>query len=194
MPTPLLNQELFLNNFNYYRGAPFRIPDSGPGGLTGFPIGVGILLFGSQDTVVERNKVFGNWLTGFGAIKQVILAGEKSPKLREAAELRNNVVRNNDFGLGGADLNGRDLLYDGSGTRNCFSDNTLRSSNVPASNSAFTGCPGPAQNSFDEAAHNSAISWIAEGSKSDPQTFERYWIRNPHSKRKGIKPVERWTR
>ena len=125
------NNRVFWNNFNYYRGAPFRIPDSGPGGLNGFPVGIGILLFGSQDTVVERNKVFGNWLSGFGAVKQVLLADETSPRLKEAAELRNNVVRNNDFGLGGRDLNGRDLFYDGSGTRNCFANNRLRSPTCP---------------------------------------------------------------
>ena len=186
------NNRVFWNNFNYYRGAPFRIPDSGPGGLNGFPIGIGILLFGSQDTVVERNKVFGNWLSGFGAVKQVLLADETSPRLKEAAELRNNVVRNNDFGLGGRDLNGRDLFYDGSGTRNCFANNRLRSPNLPAGNSTFSSCPGPARNAFDEAAQATAIAWVTEGAKSNPQTFEKYWVRKPHAAQKGVKPVERW--
>ena len=34
--------------------------------------------------------------------------------------LVDNKVKNNRFGAGGADLNGRDLLYDGSGSGNCL--------------------------------------------------------------------------
>ena len=37
-----------------------------------------------------------------------------------------NQVHDNQFGLGGADLNGRDLFYDGNGTDNCFGPNSRR--------------------------------------------------------------------
>ena len=33
---------------------------------------------------------------------------------------------------------------------------------------------------------------MTEGAKSDPQTFEKYWVRKPHAAQKGVKPVERW--
>ena len=94
--------EVFWNNYNYYAGAKFRIPKTGPAGLAGYPLGVGILLFGGQGHTVEKNKVYGNWLVGYGAIEQLTLtAAKKSPALKEAAILRRNTVRNNDFGLGG---------------------------------------------------------------------------------------------
>lgn len=183
---------VFWNNFNYYRGAPFRIPDSGPAGLPGYPLGVGILLFGSQKTVVEKNQVFGNWLTGIGAIQQVILAGEKDPKLQEASVLRKNTVRNNKLGLGGRDLNGRDLFYDGSGTQNCFANNQTFSQNLPADNNTFVSCPGPAKNNTDSSARGEALNWVVTANKDDPSSFEKYWLRHTHSKQKGLKPVVRY--
>jgi hypothetical protein len=185
---------IFWNNFNYYAGAPFTIPASGPAGLAGYPIGVGVLLFGSQNTVVEKNKIFGNWLAGFGAIQQIQLAIQKDPKLQEASILRSNTVRNNDFGLGGGDLNGRDMFYDGSGTGNCFADNVVRSPNVPADNSTFAPCPGPAANTLNSAAQQEGLSWVLGVNKNDPSSFEKFWIRHPHSAQKGIKPLERFIR
>ncbi len=183
--------EVFWNNYNYYAGAKFRIPRTGPAGLAGYPLGVGILLFGGQGHTVERNKIYGNWLVGYGAIEQLTLLGEKSPALKEAAVLRRNVVRNNDFGLGGRDLNGRDMFYDGTGTQNCFSGNTLRSPNLPLDNGTFAACPAPAANTRNAAAQGEAIGWIAGVSAKDPNSFEKYWVRHPHAARKGIKPLVR---
>jgi hypothetical protein len=185
---------VFWNNFNYYAGAPFTIPASGPGGLPGYPIGVGILLFGSQSTVVENNQIFGNWLAGFGAIQQVLLSFEDDPKLKEASVLRGNTIRNNQFGLGGGDLNGRDMFYEGSGTTNCFSGNVTYSPNVPADNSTFAPCPGPANNTPNQAALQEGLSWITGVNKADPATFEKFWLRHPHSAQKGITPLERYSK
>jgi hypothetical protein len=151
-----------------------------------------VLLFGSQDTTVERNRFFGNYLGAFGAIPAVQLQGSEDPKLREAAVLRGNEVRDNEFGLGGNDLNGRDMVYDGSGTGNCFEGNVNRSPNVPANNSTFAPCPGPAQNTPDPLVLGEALSWVA-GTADNPASFETNWIRHPHQARKGVKPLERWT-
>jgi len=188
------NNRVFWNNFNYYAGAPFTVPESGPAGLPGYPIGVGILLFGSQDTIVEDNSVFGNWLTGFGAIQQIELALKDDPALQEASILRNNVVRGNDFGLGGTDLNGRDMAYDGTGTGNCFEGNVVRSPNLPADNSTFAPCPGPAANTRNAAAQQEALSWALSVNKADPNSFEKFWIRHPHAPRKGVQPLVRYSR
>jgi hypothetical protein len=185
---------IFWNNFNYYAGAPFTIPASGPAGLPGYPIGVGILLFGSQHTTVERNQIFGNWLAGFGAIQQLVLALEKAPKLHEASVLRDNTVRDNDFGLGGGDLNGRDLFYDGTGTGNCFAANTLRSPNVPADNSTFAPCPGPAANTYNGPAQQEGLFWVLSVQKSDPSSFEKFWLRHPHAPQEGATPLVRYGR
>lgn len=186
------NNEVFWNNFNFYAGAPFDIPKLSAGGVP-YPVGVGILLFGSQDTVVERNRLYGNYLGGFAEIQAVQLAGNADPKLNEASILRNNVVRRNIFGSAGRDLNGRDMVYDGSGTGNCFEDNVLTSPNVPADNSTFAPCPGPAQNTFNQAALAEAIGF-ALGDPDDPASFEAHWIRNPHAPKRGLRPLERYRR
>lgn len=186
----IANNDIFWNNFNFYYGAPFEIPAQSSASIP-YPIGVGVLLFGSQDTVVERNRISGNYLSGFAAIPAVQLANSDDPKLREASVLRDNVVRGNDFGAGG-DLNGRDLIYDGSGTGNCFADNTLRSPNLPANGSTFAPCPGPAQNSADPAVLQQAIA-LSVGDRANPASFESGWIRHPHPAREGVKPLERWT-
>jgi hypothetical protein len=190
----IAGNRVFWNNFNYYAGAPFTIPASGPAGLPGYPIGVGVLLFGSQDTTVERNQIFGNWLAGFGAIQQIELALKPDPALQEASVLRNNTVRDNDFGLGGGDLNGRDMAYDGTGTGNCFANNRLRSPNVPADNSTFAPCPGPAANTRNGAAQQEALTWALSVNKADPSSFEKYWLRHPHAPRKGVTPLVRYSR
>ena len=188
----IANNQVFWNNFNFYAGAPFDIPKSSAADIP-YPVGVGILLFGSQDTVVESNRLYGNYLAGFAEIQAVQLAGNPDPKLNEASILRNNVVRGNVFGKGGNDLNGRDMVYDGSGTGNCFEDNVVLSPNVPADNSTFAPCPGPAQNSFNQAALLEALGFAA-GSPDDPSSFEAKWIKHPHAAKRGLEPLEHWTR
>jgi hypothetical protein len=183
----ITGNEVFWNNFNYFRGAPFKVKPP-PADAPPYPAGVGILLFGSQRTLVSDNEVFGNWLSGFGMIEQIILKGKDKPALREAAVLRDNTIRGNRFGLGGEDLNGRDLVYDGSGTRNCFAGNVLRSPNIPANNSTFAPCPGPANNAFDQNAQSEAIGWVGD------TTHEANWLRHPHKPRPGVTPLEHWSR
>ncbi len=189
----IADNDVFWNNFNYYRGAPFKIPQRGPAGLSAYPIGIGVLLFGSQDTVVEGNRIFGNWLLGFGAVQQFELAQSNDPKLKEAATLRNNVVRSNRFGLGGRDLNGRDMGYDGSGTGNCFEANELTSP-VPTIGpaAAYPPCPGPAVNSANPEVLAQAARWLAVQDPKKPETFEQFWLRHPHEPRAGVRPIERF--
>ena len=57
--------------------------------------------------------------------------------IQHLKDLVANVVRNNRFGLGGTDLNGRDLAYDGNGTDNCFGGNTGVAVTIPADGSTL---------------------------------------------------------
>src|SRR3954468_17217564 len=108
--------EGFVNNFDYYKGAPFKLGNTNVGGsATAYPAGVGILLYGGHNNLVESNNVYGNWLTGIGGLQAVTLT--KSPTLQK---LVGNQVKNNVLGAGGADLNGSDLYFDGDGSDNCF--------------------------------------------------------------------------
>ena len=187
------DNDIFWNNFNYYAGAPFKLRPEATGDLT-YPVGTGVLLFGSRTTKVERNRIFGNWLMGAGAIKQIIL------KDKNAAVLIGNQVRGNTFGAGGADLNGRDMFYDGSGRGNCFENNTTLSPNLPADNSVFVKCPGPSTIDAlnNPAAQGEAIGWVITPKKSEPASFEQFWLRHPHAAKKvggkTITPLVRFTK
>lgn len=172
--------EIFWNNFNYFAGAPFPLRRGSTGAIP-YPIGTGVLLFGGRGNIVERNRIYGHYLVGVGAIQQLLL------KQADAKDLRDNVVRNNQFGLGGADPNGRDLFYDGNGTGNCFAGNVGVRATVPADGSTLAPCPFTGANAFSPAAQQEAIGW----SVGDP-THERAWIRRPHPPKRGIRPLERY--
>jgi hypothetical protein len=174
----IADNDVFWNNFNYYKAAPFRVnghnKDSTP-----YPVGVGILLFGSRTTQVTGNRVYGNYLAGFGMIKQFLLSQEPG-----AQDLVGNQVTNNAFGLGGADLNGRDLVYDGNGNDNCFAGNTGVAVTAPADGSTFTTCPFSGANTFSDQTEKDVVTWAL-----DP-THEAYWSKSAHVAKKGIVPLE----
>ena len=175
----ITDNDVFWNNFNYHRGAPFKPKKFGVG--FDFPPGIGILLFGSRTAKVDGNRIYGNYLLGFGMANQFQLED------RSAADPVGNTFTNNDMGLGGNDLNGRDMAYDGSGRLNCFSGNTLRSPTVPANGGTFAPCPGPDPNTPDNSVLQEAANWITD------ETHEQYWIRNPHAPHEGYNPLEHWT-
>jgi hypothetical protein len=171
----IVGNQIFWNNFNFHEGnPPFTRPaPSATGNLV--PIGTGILLLGGRDHLIEGNKIFGNFLTGIAAIDGILLA--ENPL---AVSLDRNVVRNNAFGLGGTDTNGRDVTYDGSGSDNCFAlapgDTTF-----PADRSTIATCSGP--NGMQEAARNQMIGWVGTGALGA-------WVKHAHPPKKGYKPLE----
>jgi hypothetical protein len=89
-------------------------------------------------------------------------------------------VRSNDFGLGGRDLNGRDLTYDGSGSDNCFSLEGIGATE-PADRSTFATCAG--KNPFSSGARETMLSWIGPAAIGN-------WIRHPHAPKRGLRPLE----
>jgi len=102
------------------------------------PPGLGILVLGTDNTTVEKNIVTGNNFSGitvFSTVVLAILAGipldsfdiEPNP---DGAYIHKNVLKNN-----GSNppvlpivLPGVDLLWDGSGTNNCWKDNNFSTS------------------------------------------------------------------
>jgi hypothetical protein len=176
----ITDNDVFWNNFNYYMGAPFPTKPTSVGEIP-YPIGIGILLFGAQGTTVEKNRIFGNWLSGFGEIFQIVL---KDP---EKAKSKDNVVRENVFGKLGADRNGRDLYYDGNGSGNCFSGNTGVQTMVPADGSTFAACPFTGANALNQAAQNEGFAWAGDS------THEANWIKYTHQPIAGITPLEHYT-
>ena len=180
----IADNDIFWNNFNYYRGAPFK-PKKFAGSIN-LPPGIGLLMIGVRNTKVQNNRIFGNYLVGLALITDFAL---EKPQNRQFADPVGIEVTGNQFGLGGQDLNGRDIGYDGSGRLNCFAGNDLRSPTVPADgNTLAPTCPGPDPNHADQSVLNEGVTWIADG------THEKYWVKNPHAPKPGYNPLEHWTR
>jgi hypothetical protein len=178
----IFNNTVYWNNFNYYLGAPFKKAKTEVAeGEIPFPVGVGILLFGGRGNRVDHNSIFGNWLAGFAMVNAFQL---KRPAQRP---LLNNQVLSNDFGLSGADLNGRDIAYDGSGNGNCFDANTGVTTVFPADGSTIVPCTTPPQpNVFQQSAQDEAVNWTIN------DNHEIGWIPHPHSAQPGRTPIEHY--
>jgi hypothetical protein len=180
----ITGNDVFWNNFNYFAGAPFPLRKGATGDVP-YPIGTGILIFGGRRTEVTRNRVYGNFLVGVGALQQVLL------KQADAKDLVGNQVMDNTFGQapgGGADPNGRDLFYDGNGSDNCFGPNTGVATTVPADGSTMVPCPFTGTNAFSSGAQGQALGWTV----GDP-THEANWVRVTHPPQQGLVPLERWS-
>ena len=176
----ITENDIFWNNFNYYKDAPFPLRDAAKE-ATPYPIGVGVLLFGGRRNVITKNNIYGNYLMGVGALQQLLLQDES------AKDLIGNEVRDNAFGLNGTDLNGRDLFYDGNGSDNCFGPNVGVQVTVPANASTMVPCPFKGANTFDSAAQTEAVNWAL-----DPD-HEKYWVKHPHAAKPGYTPLEDYT-
>ncbi len=168
--------EIFWNNFNFHKGAPFKIATEGTSALA--PVGTGVLLLAGRRNIVEDNKIYGNWAVGVALIEGILLS--KNP---QAVDLVGNEVRDNEFGLGGTDLNGRELAYSGNGSGNCFGGNTGVSVTIPADMSMFPACPFAGANTPNAGALAEMLSLTGEGSVSK-------WNRHEHAAKKGFEPLE----
>ena len=178
----ITGNEIFWNNFNYYAGAPFPLRDTSTGGVP-FPPGAGIILLGGHRNVVEDNKIYGNFLGGVSLIQAFSLDENDAA----ARDLEGNRIVNNDFGLGGTDLNGRDLIYTGNGSGNCFAGNTGVQVLVPSDDAAhFPACPFTGANTYREDVFNEIVGWALS------EDHEAPWIRHEHAPKPGYTPLERW--
>ena len=84
--------EIFWNNFNFHRGAPFKPKASGVVPLV--PVGTGVLLLGGRRNLVEDNRSTATTPSAWRR-SQGFLAQENP----QAQALVGNVVRDNAFGL-----------------------------------------------------------------------------------------------
>lgn len=177
------DNDVFWNNFNYFRGAPFEVRQGAKG--LNYPVGTGILLYGSQGTTIENNRVFGHFLVGIGAVDAIELSDP------EKAAIRDVTVRGNAFGRDGTDLNNVDLFYTGTiraENRNvCFAGNTGVQKTVPADGATMKECPyrGPIGNNGE--AFGTALRWISD------TTHEAGWVVRDHPPYEGITPLVHYT-
>ena len=170
----IVDNEIFWNNLNFHQGDPPFTPPPPTANASLVPIGIGILLLGGRDHIIENNRIYGNFLTGIAAIDGILL-----PAGSPAVSLDRNVFRGNRFGRDGTDPNGRDVTYDGSGTGNCF---TLAPTDTtfPANRSTVASCSTAA---VDGAARAQMLGWSGEGALAG-------WVRHAHPPKKGYRPLE----
>ena len=109
---------IYWNNFDYYRpGSPVSTVSGGVGSKrANYPIGAGVILFGTTGWVVKDNSIFGNFLWGGAAF---------SDPTNTTGKAENNHNKFIDNKMGGAfkDANGSDFYNDGSGKGTCFEHN-----------------------------------------------------------------------
>jgi hypothetical protein len=171
------DNDIFWNNFNYYAGAPFQLRKAAAES-TPYPVGVGVIIFGGRTNHVENNRIFGNYGAGVAAVQQILL------KEADAQKLVGNQVQNNTFNAGGTDVNGRDILYDGDGSDNCFGPNVGVVSVLPTDGSTQPACPFTGANAFSQDTQTEMINWALDPSHTS------FWIVNPHTPIAGLTPLE----
>ncbi len=178
------DNDIFWNNFNYYKATPFPKRKAATGDIP-YPTGVGVLFLGGRRNVVENNRIYGNYLVGVTALEALTLAAKDAA----AKSLDGNQFRTNAFGLNGTDRNGRDVVFEGGGTGNCFSGNTGVESVTPADASTMPACPFTGANPFVASVREQTLGWVIQSDK------EAAWIRRPHAPRADrIQPLETYTK
>jgi hypothetical protein len=184
----ITNNEVFWNNFNYFLGAPFTLREGATGDLA-YPVGTGILLYGSRDTKVTNNRIFGHYLVGLGMVEALTL------KQDDAMDLVGNQFTENSFGVNSmttgndTDRNNIDIAYDGNGSDNCISGNTGVQVTIPADQSTFAACPFSGANAFSQDALGQMIA------PAVAEDHEAYWVKRtaPHPTVDGFEPLEHYT-
>jgi parallel beta-helix repeat protein len=144
------HNDVFWNNYNYFlSGTAFHTVSVGLGKLgnntVNYPTGVGIILYGSANTIVRKNNVFGNYKWGVAAFSgpgEVFVANEGND-----AKNINNQYLENTMGRNGADPNGEfDFFNDNTGGGNCWAANSGGSTFAPGNgkvplSTIYPACP-----------------------------------------------------
>jgi parallel beta-helix repeat protein len=183
---------VFWNNYNYFlTGAKFKTVSGGLGELAGatinYPTGVGVILYGSANTIVRKNNVFGNYkwgISSFSGPGETFIANEGN----DAVNINNQIVENN-LGREGLDPNGEwDLWNDGTGGGNCWSANSANSTFAPGNgkeplSTLYPACPqAPVLTDSVRSINIKAGLQVILGDEGNPATILGYAASNPPSK------------
>jgi len=137
LPTKTSSNILITGN-HVYNNNHENFSEPGGGFENFVPSGSGILVVGTDNTTVKDNNVNGNNFIGIATVSTLILGSlagippeafadiEPNP---DGTKITSNVLHNNGSAPPpGIPLPGVDLLWDGSGTNNCWKDNIYDSS------------------------------------------------------------------
>lgn len=111
------NNDIFWNNYNYYQEDATYNNVIGDGN----PIGVGIMLYGTDGVIARNNNIFGHEKWGVATFSGPELF---DVNVGDDAKNMNNQFIDNEMGLNGTDGNAIDFFSDASGGGNCWSGNT----------------------------------------------------------------------
>ncbi len=190
---------IFWNNFNYFLPkSPVKTVSGGLGQIgdrtINYPIGIGVILFGSDGWVVKDNKIFGNFMWGSASFSNAL------DKTGMALNQNNRIV-NNDFGRQGTDTNRFDIYNDGSGKGNCFEGNhsqtfDLTPDHVNPKSFIYPSCPAPASAGTGTVQPDGGITKgqggeLANYVLSDPPCSQQdHWVRHSHPDFRGLTPID----
>ncbi len=135
--------------------------------------------------MISNNRIFGNYQAGAGMLPQLILAGDKDKRYRDAARLQGNEIRGNHYGLGGADLNGRDIVLRRLGLQQLHLRD--RHAERPAGRPLdVVGLPVRRDRTlFSQDTPEPAARPVRGRART-----RAAWVKHPHKARKGYKPLE----
>jgi parallel beta-helix repeat protein len=118
------------------RPNPFPAPPPFFDDLQLLPSGTGILNAGGDDIVIRRNTIIGNDTVGVGIIENPFGFGPPDANTVVRNTIEHNGLSPDPRAAGQAG----DIVYDGTGTANCFAANTFKTDYPPGITAAFT-CP-----------------------------------------------------
>ena len=141
-PRPFTNNIVIERNQVVNNNLPNPIPPDSGDDIGGVPTGVGIVNLGSDHVVVRHNRVLGN--DSLGVIVLQNLFGPVDPRIEpnpDFNQVRGNVILQNGRNPDPvrAITPGADIVYDGTGTGNCFADNVF-ATEFPAGITASFPC------------------------------------------------------
>lgn len=182
------NNLIFWNNFDYYKaGSPVKTVSGGVGtDAANYPIGAGVILFGTTNWTVKNNSIFGNFLWGVSSFS------DPTNKTGKALNEGNTIV-DNKMGAAFHDTNGVDFFNDGSGKGTCFQDNgavTVDASNSEPSSDLYPTCPSTAGSGSVLGNSDQLGKLLAIVTADPPTKQESFWHVHTHPARAGVKPID----
>ncbi len=138
--TEKISSNITVSNNHVYKNNKINTADPADGFEAYVPSGGGILVVGSDNTLIERNTVQHNQFLGIAVVSSLTLGAlaglppeafadiEPNP---DGVQIRNNAVNTNGAVQPALPFPAADLLWDGSGTNNCWIGNKYNTSFPP---------------------------------------------------------------
>ena len=135
--TEKVSSNITVSNNHVYKNNKTNTADPADGFEAFVPTGGGILVVGSDNTLVEKNTVQHNQFLGIAVVSSLTLGAlaglppeafsdiEPNP---DDVQIRNNTVNTNGAVQPALPFPAADLLWDGSGNNNCWIDNKYKNS------------------------------------------------------------------